>query len=147
MEDRLLKTRGALVDEMQSRTRSLKRQGKAVPEEWTSKLNTLAETTDPAEISSIRDWMQLELPPLEYETDVVTWDTFKSFAEELVKKTAERAMIFQVIAGKKNAAAPDLIKEILALRNEAASPAEAMTQLGKIRARVAAEFPELIAGE
>ena len=146
MDEQTLKLRGTLLDEMHSRSHALAAKGKDVPEIYREKIKILANAEKADEVQAVATWMAVELPPKEYETDEITWQTFEHFAAALLDSLVMYAMRQQLLTGKKPAAVADLAQELDAIRTATTSPVVAMAELVKVRGKAVSTLQNFKAG-
>jgi hypothetical protein len=132
-------TRGRAVDEMQQRMADLKRHGKEVPAEWTERLAELSDAVDHPTLNKHLEWMHATLPPKEYLTEEITWQTFAHFSSALLDRLTIYAMRHHLLGNPETGAA-DIMKEIIAIRGATDSPVVAMNELAKSRAKAASSL-------
>lgn len=135
MDEETLRLRGDALDEMHSRSHALALRCKQVPDIYREKIKLLADATDAETVLEVRKWMTVELPPKEYQTEEITWQTFEHFAGALLDALAMYAMRQQLLGAKKSTAAQDIAQELVAIRTATTSPVVAMAELVKVRGK------------
>ena len=138
MTDVHRKQRGQALDDLQQRIADLKGLGKAIPDDWRDKMRALAEAHDPDVIDAIVMWMQTDLPPKEYMTEEITWQTFAHFSTALLDRLTIFAARKLILDGAPDSGARSLMVELLAIKSATDSPVVAMSELAKVRARAVA---------
>jgi hypothetical protein len=141
MCDLARKRRGRALDEMQARLHSVQTAGNSIPTEWREKTRLLAETDDANEVDEITRWMEINLPPQEYNTADISWPVFHQFARELINKLTLYVTSDELLTGKRDEIAVSFMKEIASLKDATPSAVIAMAELARLRARVIAACP------
>lgn len=127
--------RGRALDQMQERLHAMQSAGKNIPDEWREKTKKLAEAESREDVAAVTLWIETELPPKEYVTAEITWDTYTQFANELLHKLTVHVSCMEMITGEKNTGLISIMKEIHSLKSATNSPVVAMAELAKLRAR------------
>lgn len=135
MDAQTLKLRGKIVDELQERIQVLQKQGKTVPDSYREKIKEIVETQDAELVAAAAEWVATELPPKEYQTEEITWQTFEHWSEFLLERLAIYAIKHWLLSGEAPQDVVDFMREIRAIKDATDSPVVAMAELTKLRAK------------
>jgi len=139
MDSESTKLRGRVVDELQGRIQHLSAAGKQPPKLWHEKLAAITETDNASLVEETHEWMAKELPPKEYHTAAITWETYAMFGGELLDKLTLYGAR-QNLLGQPTELAAELILQIFQVRESVIDPVAALAELAKIRGRAVTEL-------